>query len=218
VRRLAVLRRPAVLGLVCAAALLADAGMAWAHVAAEPPSATQGSYAVVSFRTPNEEDTATTVRLQVTLPADHPIASVAVEPGPGWTATTDKTTLAHPLRTDDGAVSQAVSTITWSGGQIAPDQFQELRVSLGPLPRDTDRLVFKAVQTYSNGDVARWIDVPGPADPEPEHPAPVLRLTPATDGPATGLAGPARWLGVAGVVLGLAGVLLGGLALRRRSG
>jgi uncharacterized protein YcnI len=218
VSRLAVLRRSAVLGLVCAAALLADAGMAWAHVVAEPSAATQGSYAVVSFRTPNEKNTATTVRLQVTLPADHPIASVAVEPVPGWTATMDKTTLTHPLRTGDGAVSQAVSTITWSGGQIAPDQFQEFRVSLGPLPRDTDRLVFKAVQTYSNGDVVRWIDVPGPGDPEPEHLAPVLRLTPATDGAATGLAGPAGWLGVAGVVLGLAGVLLGGLALRRRAG
>jgi uncharacterized protein YcnI len=218
VKGLAVVRRTAVLGLVGAAALLAGTGQAWAHVVAEPSSAAQGSYAVVSFRTPNEEDSAATVRLQVTLPAEHPIASVSVEPVPGWTATVDKTTLAHPLRTDDGEVGQAVSTLTWSGGQIAPGQFQEFRVSLGPLPRDTDRLVFKAVQTYSNGDVVRWIDVPGPGDPEPEHPAPVLRLTPATEPGATDSPDPALWLGVAGVVLGLAGVLLGGLALRRRSG
>jgi len=154
----------------------------------------------------------------VSLPADHPIASVAVEPVPGWTATTDKVTLSDPLRTDDGEVSQAISKITWSGGRIAPDQFQEFRVSLGPLPRDTDRLVFKAVQTYSNGDVVRWIDVPGPGEPEPEHPAPVLLLIPPVGEVTSVAAGAAFWLGVAGVALGLAGVLLGGLALRRRPG
>jgi len=59
---LAVVPRAAVLGLAGAGALLAGSGVAWARVAAEPSAAAQGSYAVVSFRTPNEEDNAATVR------------------------------------------------------------------------------------------------------------------------------------------------------------
>jgi hypothetical protein len=49
-------------------------------------------------------------------------------------------------------------------------------------------MTFKALQTYSNGQVVSWIDVPaaGSSD-EPEHPAPTLKLTPAAD---TGAAAP----------------------------
>jgi periplasmic copper chaperone A len=35
-----------------------------------------------------------------------------------------------------------------------------------------DRIVFKALQTYSDGDVVRWIEEPVAGEPEPDHPAP----------------------------------------------
>jgi periplasmic copper chaperone A len=63
--------------------------------------------------------------------------------------------------------------------QVKPGQFREFDVSLGPLPK-TDRIVFKALQTYSDGDIVRWIDVPQDGQAEPEHPAPVLKLPPAS--------------------------------------
>lgn len=221
-------RRVAVLGVTCATALVALVGSASAHVTAQPGTAAQGSYTAVAFRTPNEEDSANTVKLEVNFPTDHPIPSVSVEPVPGWTVTVDKTPLATPIRTDDGAVTQAVSKITWSGGKITPGQYQEFPVSLGPLPTDTDKLVFKALQTYDNGDVVRWIENTPPGGPEPKHPAPTLTLTTATDkAPATATATPAGSstssgtaalvLGVIGAVLGLIGAVLGGLALRRRT-
>jgi len=50
----------------------------------------------------------------------------------------------------------------WSGGRIAPGQFQDFSVSADPLPQGVSQLAFKAIQTYSNGDVVRWIDVPQP--------------------------------------------------------
>jgi uncharacterized protein YcnI len=214
-------------GLLLAAgttSLLTLAGTASAHVTAQPGAAAQGGYSEIAFRTPNERDNAGTVKLEVFFPADHPIASVAVEPLPGWTVTVDKSTLATPIRTDDGEVTQAVSKITWAGGRLGSGQFQDFRVSLGPLPTNTDALVFKAVQTYDDGEVVRWIDQPAPAgQPEPEHPAPIVHLTAVSrrgdtadsagsSGESAGLA-----LGIAGIVLGLAGVLLGGLALRRAS-
>lgn len=217
-------RRIAVIGVVCAAALVGAVGTASAHVTAQPGTAAQGTYTAVAFRTPNEEDKADTVKLEVSFPTDHPIASVSVEPVPGWTATVQKSTLATPIQTDDGTVTQAVSKITWSGGKIMPGQYQDFSVSLGPLPTDTDKLVFKALQTYDNGEVVRWIENAPPGGPEPEHPAPTLTLTKAPDAAATTPAGTstsggaaALTLGIIGTVLGLIGAVLGGLALRRRT-
>ena len=71
-----------------------------------------------------------------------------------------------------------MSEVTWRGGQILPGQYQDFSVSADPLPAGVSQLAFKAIQTYSNGDVVRWIDLPQPGQPAPEHPAPVLTLTP----------------------------------------
>ena len=48
-------------------------------------------------------------------------------------------------------------------------------MSAGPLP-ETDRLVFKTLQHYSDDEVVRWIQEPGSGADEPERPAPVVRL------------------------------------------
>jgi uncharacterized protein YcnI len=164
----------------------------------------------VSFQVPDEEDTATTTKVEVAFPADHPIASVDVKAMPGWHVTVQHTRLATPLRSDDGPVTEAVSRITWSGGSIAPGSFDDLTVSLGPLPTNTDRLVFKVIQTYSNGDVVRWIDTSTPGGAEPAHPAPTLRLTPAE--PAVVRTAVARSTAVgatAGTPSGLVGLVVG---------
>ena len=83
------------------------------------------------------------------------------------------------------------------------------------------------MQTYDNGEVVRWIDTAPEGAPEPEHPAPVVKLTPANATQeavtaATG-AGDAHssagtWgvvLGIVGIVLGVIGIIVG--LLNRRS-
>ena len=45
------------------------------------------------------------------------------------------------------------------------------------IPTGTSQLVFKAIQTYSDGTVVSWIQVPDKAVPNPEHPAPTITLT-----------------------------------------
>jgi uncharacterized protein YcnI len=195
------------IGAVCAVALLVLAGVAWAHVTVNPHTAPQGGYAKVSFRVPNERDDAATTQLEVNLPTDHPIASVQTRAVPGWTSTVQKSTLAKPITTDDGQITEAVSKITWTGGKIPPGSFEEFDVSMGPLPTDTDQLVFKALQTYDNGEVVRWIDTAPEGAPEPKHPAPVLTLTPADT--ALGAATTGSSAGIWGVVLGSVGIVLG---------
>jgi Domain of unkown function (DUF1775) len=50
------------------------------------------------------------------------------------------------------------------------------------LPTNTDQAVFKALQTYSNGDIVRWIDPVVSGQPAPDHPTPILQLTAAGGG------------------------------------
>jgi uncharacterized protein len=235
--------RAATVAALAGSVVLLAAVPAFAHVTVTPGSAEKGSYSTVSFKVPNEEDKASTVKLEVTLPADHPIASVSLQPVPGWTAQVTTAKLSTPLKTDDGTVDQAVTKITWTGGKIAPGQFQQFPVSLGPLPSDVDALSFKALQTYDNGDIVRWIEIPQAGRPEPENPAPTLELTAAssdgTTANATGTAAPApaddttdsqsttasgsssddtaRGLGIAGIVIGALGVGFGVFAGRRRT-
>jgi uncharacterized protein YcnI len=171
--------RAATIAALAGATVLLAAVPAFAHVTVTPNEAAKGSYSTVAFKVPNEEDSASTTKVEVNLPADHPVASVSIQPVPGWTAQITKAKLAKPLTSDDGTIDEAVTKITWTGGKIAPGQFQQFPVSFGPLPDDADSLVFKALQTYDNGDIVRWIDVPQEGQPEPQHPAPTLKLTAA---------------------------------------
>jgi uncharacterized protein YcnI len=225
------LQRLAVVAGATAALTLAIAAPASAHVTVNPNTATQGGYAKVTFRVPNETDHTDTTKLEVNLPMDTPVASVSLKPVAGWSATMEKAKLATPIKAHDSEITEAVSTITWTAGAgaaIKPGQFQEFDVSLGPLPQ-ANQMTFKALQTYSDGNVVRWIDEPA-AGTEPEHPAPVLKLAAAsaTTGAAatttTGAAAPAKSdgngtpYGIAGIVLGLAALVLGLLAYRRSGG
>ncbi|MER8183421.1 YcnI family protein [Kitasatospora sp. NPDC094015] len=237
-------RRIAGIAAVAASSVLALAAPAFAHVTVQPGSAQQGGYSAVAFRVPNENDNAATVKLEVSLPMDHPMASVRTEPVPGWTATLEKSKLDKPLKSHGQDINEAVSKITWTandGTKLGPGQFLDFRVSLGALPADTDKLTFKALQTYDNGDVVRWIEEAKDGQPEPAKPAPVLTLTPAAkpaDGASPAAAdhhagdaaggdqaaaksddsdSTARTLGVVGIVVGVVGAALGVAGLRRRS-
>ncbi|MGC5306764.1 YcnI family protein [Micromonospora zamorensis] len=218
-----------------ATAVLGFAGPASAHVTVNPKEATQGGYARVAFRVPNESDTASTTKLEVTLPENAPVGSVSTMPVPGWTVATEKRKVDPPIEVHGSQLTEAVSKITWTAtgdAGVKPGQFQEFPVSMGPLPK-VDSMVFKTLQTYSDGNISRWIDEQTPGGEEPESPAPVLTLTAAaapggSAAPASAAAvaapdddddedgnGLAVGLGVAGLVAGLAGLVLGGLAFTR---
>ncbi|ORT57703.1 YcnI family protein [Streptomyces sp. CB03238] len=238
--------RIALVGGVAVSSVVLLSGTAFAHVSVQPQGeAAKGGYATVNFKVPNERDNASTVKLEVTLPADTPMASVMPQPVPGWTVSVEKATLAKPLEVHGKKITEAPSKITWTaaGSKIGPGQFQQFPVSLGQLPENADQLVFKALQTYDNKEVVRWIEEPKDGAPEPQTPAPVLELSAATDDHHGGGSGggtaakaddkghggeekaaaadssdtTARVLGVVGILVGAAGVAFGVLAGRRRS-
>jgi periplasmic copper chaperone A len=224
----------AILATLAVGALAAPAS---AHVSVNPSEASQGGFAKLAFRVPDEKDAASTTKVEVSLPADKPITFVSVRPLNGWTAQVDKTKLATPIKSEDGdEITEAVSRITWTASgdaAIQPGQFQEFEISAGPLPA-ADKVVFKALQTYSDGDVVRWIEETGADGKEPEHPAPTLKLAKkaagggmhdAADTAEAPMAGGSDRsdrhdglpvaLGAIGLVAGLGGLLLGFLAYRR---
>ena len=169
-------------GTVAAAAIGLTALPALAHVTVNSPGATQGSFGVLTFRMPNETDSANATELKVQLPPDQPLASVSVKPQPGWTYTVTRAKLPQPITDDDGnQVTDYPSVVDWkaTAGGIKPGEYAEFQLSVGPLPK-ADSMTFKALQTYSNGERVSWIDLPaaGSSD-EPEHPAPTLKLAPA---------------------------------------
>jgi uncharacterized protein YcnI len=152
-------------------------GIATAHVTVSPSSLPRGANdAILTFRVPNESTTANVVGLRIQFPLAHPIVALNPEAGSGWTVAVHSTVLPKPVTTDDGTVSSTVSEIDWSGGSIPVGQFGEFNVLAQGLPKDTDLLIFKAVQLYGDGTTVNWIQVPTKAAPDPGHPAPTLAL------------------------------------------
>ncbi|MFF0435121.1 YcnI family protein [Streptomyces sp. NPDC004327] len=174
--------RAAVAAGVAASSVLLLSGTAFAHVSVQPQGqAAKGGYATVNLKVPNERDNASTVKVELSFPTDHPLASVMPQPVPGWKVEVTKAKLAKPLEMHGNKINEAVSKVTWTadGSKIGPGQFQQFPLSLGQLPEDTDRLVLKALQTYDNNEVVRWIEEPKDGAAEPENPAPVLKLSAA---------------------------------------
>lgn len=218
-------------GIASAAAvlLLVAAGPALAHVTTDPDSAPKGGEITLGFRVPNEEPTATTTKVEIDFPTDHPLLGVDPQAEPGWTDTIATQTLNPPIQTDDGPVSEAVSQVVWAGGAIAPGHFFEFHVLVQQLPKDTDQAVFKAVQTYSNGDVVRWIDPVVAGQPSPDHPTPILTLTAAEGGTTPSAGGvsvshpatrssvtTARTLAIVALVVAVIGLVLAAVTVARR--
>lgn len=233
--------RVAAAATVAASAVLVLSAPAFAHVSVSPEGeAAKGGYATVNFKVPNEQDDASTTKVEVAFPGDHPLASVMTQPVPGWNVKVTKAKLDKPLEIHGEKIDEAVSKVTWTadGKGIQPGTFQKFPVSMGQLPENADALVFKAIQTYDNKDVVRWIEPQQKGQEEPEHPAPTLELTAASDehggaaakddakaGTEKAAASDdsdssdttARVLGIVGIVVGAAGVAFGVLAGRRRT-
>ncbi|WP_020667779.1 YcnI family protein [Amycolatopsis nigrescens] len=205
--------RSIAVGLLSAAGVLFAGPAAFAHVSVSPEIAEPGKRVTAAFRVPNERDNTSTVELVVTMPTEHPVSSVSPKALPGWHITVEKQQLANPVSTEHGELTEAVTSVRWSGGQIPPGQFQEFPVGFST-PHGAESLVFKALQTYSDGEVVRWIDAAEPGSPEPAYPAPSLRVA-ATATPVveSDVDTTARVLGGAGLAVALAAA--GWVAIRR---
>ncbi|MFE9650798.1 DUF1775 domain-containing protein [Streptomyces sp. NPDC006365] len=165
------LRRVGALGGLTAAAVavaVATAGPAAAHadVEAEGARALDRNVAL-TFHAESESGSAGISKLEVVLPKGIAPGDVTYKEGPdGWKLTP----------TDRG--------YTVSGPKLAVGEDAEYVVTVRQLP-DAKSLVFKTVQSYSDGKVDRWIEVDDTSGSDGHghgNPAPRLDLKPAAPG------------------------------------
>jgi len=219
-------------GLLLAVAVPLSAS---AHVTIDPGQAEPGSYTVVTVKVPNESDTASTNRVELSLPTDTPFTSVRYVPVPGWTAELVTSKLPKPVTVGESTITEAITSVVWTaapGSEIGAGQLQLFPLSLGPVP-DTGSVSFPAAQGYTDGSTVDWDE----SGSDAEHPAPVLYINDAPAADHHGGAGDddamtaaaasetapastedvlARVLGIGGLVIGVIGIVLAVAARRTR--
>jgi uncharacterized protein YcnI len=204
-----------------------------AHVSLQTNTAAAGSYSIITFKVPNESDTAGTDKVVLNLPADTPFASVSYIPVAGWTAELNEEKLATPVKVGESEITDAVTSVTWTaddGSEITPGQLQLFSLSVGPVP-ETGSIVLPAEQYYDDGTVVEWSST----EEDAEYPAPVLYVNDAAPADHHGGAATeadeaehseaaasttvgsdvlARVLGIGGLIVGAIGIVLAVTARR----
>jgi len=157
------IRKLAVVGAIVIGVVGLIAGPAFAHVEIERDGQVGADGVVATtLHVPNEETNAGTVKVELIFPKSPVLKTAMPTAVSGWTATVQK----NP--------SGAVTGVTWTGGPLTGDQAVAFPLSLGTIPANVKTVEFKALQTYNNNTVVRWIEVTPAGGAEPEHPAPVL--------------------------------------------
>lgn len=210
------------LALVAALALAVPAG-AGAHVTLQPDEAAAGDYTVLDVRVPNERDDSATTKVAVQFPPGFAFASY--QSVAGWSVDVKMAKLAKPISSHGERITEQVSQMTWTAESeragIQPGQFIDFPISVQIPGEAGDTLTFKALQTYDNGEVVRWIGAP-----ESEEPAPQVTVTAGNEGHGAAGSdsseatdeesdGASEGLGIVALIIGALGLLLAGLALLR---
>ncbi|QFR02203.1 DUF1775 domain-containing protein [Streptomyces phaeolivaceus] len=162
------LRRAAALTAVTLAVVVATAGPAAAHAEVEAEGARALDQNVeLTFSAESESGSAGITKVEVILPEGLVPADITYGEGPdGWKF----------APTDRG--------YTVSGTKLAVGEDVEYVVTVRQLP-DAKSLVFKTLQSYSDGKVDRWIELEEEAEGDGHghgHPAPRLDLKAAAPG------------------------------------
>ena len=174
--------RAGVLLTTTIALVLGTSAIASAHVRVTSDSTTVGDDANLTFHVPTESESASTVKIVVTLPTDHPLIDVTPQFVTGFSAQVVVAALPSPVVIEGTTLTKAPHQVVWAatGNGIPPEQFGDFGLAVEGLP-DAAQLEFPTAQYYSDGTVVQW-DQPTPAGgTEPEHPTPTLVLTSAAD-------------------------------------
>lgn len=154
--------------------LAAAPAAASAHVTLQPAEVPAGEFKRLDVRVPNERDDASTRKVEVKFPPG--FIFVSHEPVRGWRTQVRMAKLDEPVEVFGEEQTEQVDTITFStkGAGVRPGQFQDFGLSVGLPEKPGTTLTFRALQTYSSGEVVRWI-----GSPDADEPAPQVKLTAA---------------------------------------
>jgi uncharacterized protein YcnI len=159
-----------------------------AHVTVTPRDAVAKRRGVFTVNVPTERPVPT-VKIRVEFPKNLRVSRIRSKLG--WTSEVERDT------------SKAITAVTWSGGKIGPDEYDEFAFNAIVNSEGADTLFFKAYQTYENGEVVGWTET---VDPKAKHPAPKITVTAAPSKFAE--AASDNWLGGVALIFGLAALTM----------
>jgi len=149
--------------------LLAGVAVVWsglalpalAHVVVEAQPGSPGATdATLKITAAAESSTAGISKIDVTADPAIPADQVTLINGPsGWTVS-----------------SGSSGGFAIGGPALGKGEDAVVSLKVKQLP-SAPQVVFKVLQTYSDGDVERWIELPGPDGKEPDKPAPIVKLS-----------------------------------------
>jgi uncharacterized protein YcnI len=134
--------------------------MASAHVTIGPKETSQGAYEMFTVKVPSEKADVSTTKIQVLIPED--VNITRFEPKPGWT---------YEIQKDD---SDKITSVTWTtqGDGLSATEFGQFNMN-GKVSDKATEIVWKAIQTYSDGSVVEWVEAE-----EANYPASVTVVNP----------------------------------------
>jgi uncharacterized protein YcnI len=146
-------------------AVVLAAGPALAHVEVEAtPARALATNALLSLTAEAESGTAGISGLRIQLPAGLVPADLRLASGPaGW------------------RLSGSAGVVTVAGPALPVGRSLKLGIRVRQLPAGS-QLVLKTVQSYSDGKQDAWIELPSASVPDPDQPAPIVRLQAAEPG------------------------------------
>jgi uncharacterized protein YcnI len=184
VTRAGILLATATGGLVFAASALA-------HAELSPSVALAKQLQLFSLAVPTEKESATTSRVELTLPSGFSIDSFV--PAPGWK---------RQAQTTGTGENTVIQKVTWTGGKVPTEEdalFQFLASASA-----SKTYSFKVRQTYSDGTVVDWT---GPESSDTPAPNVEAKSSLGGGGGSNTLAIVALALGVLALVVAVAGLV-----------
>jgi len=168
------------ISLIAAAWALVVSSAALAHVTLEQKEAQVGASYKAVLKVPHGCNGSATVALRVRIPEGY--LNVKPMPKAGWKLEVKRGKYAKPASLGDAKVSDGVTEVDWSGGNL-PDAFYDefvLTGFVGDVASAGQTMYFPVVQECEKG-VNRWIEIPrdgAQVNDESGEPAPALKLLP----------------------------------------
>lgn len=153
-------------------ALLAASGSALAHVTLETPTAASGGYYKGVLKIGHGCNGSPTTAISVEMPEGLRLAQPM--PKAGWEVEVSKSAV-KPFDNYGRKVSEDVSRITWKGGKL-PSNFYDEFVFQAKIAAQPGKLYFKVKQLCEQGET-NWADIPAPGQDAHDLKSPAAELT-----------------------------------------
>lgn len=162
--------------LLAVAALAGAALPAHAHVTLAVREAKLGGSYMATLKVPHGCSGAATTAVTVRIPAG--VYGVKPMPKPGWQLKVESGKYDAPFMNRGAAVTEGVTAVTWSGGNLPDAYYDEfvLSTSLADSLAAGKSIYFPVVQQCEGGKVDRWIEIPAAGKVADDYPTPAPGL------------------------------------------